>query len=174
MPLRSRSKLKQNRLQFAKNRQNDLQDDSTFAVKVCSSSDKHLRNCVILLRWALARETGICPEKIHADDATNVLAKMIGDIHWIGYWFASQAIDGEFYEAIRVDVSSANPGFESWSWNWETVAKENEFLPEPGSDLKVKDWIRPVAELISDKCPNLIAIEKTIEVYETHVGRLLL
>src|SRR5689334_621860 len=100
MPILSRSRLKHNRLSFSHNRNLDLQDDLSFAAEACSSADKHLRNCVVLLRWALAREIGISPEKIHADDSTDILAKLIGDVHWIGYWFAAQAINADFFDAI--------------------------------------------------------------------------
>ena len=175
MPILSRSKLKQNRISFANNRSTDLQDDLSFAVETCSSPDRHLRNCVILLRWALAREAGISPEKIHADDPTDILARLIGDDHYIGYWFAAQAIDADFFDAIMVDIHSANPKSLSWDWDWEALAEQNPFCPKqrPGTML-VKDWIRPVAETLSRECTDQTAIENTIKQYERNVRKLLL
>ncbi len=174
MPILSRSKLKKNRLSFANKRNTDLQEDLSFAAEVCSSADRHLRNCVILLRWALARETGISPEKIHADDPTDILARQIGDDHCIGYWFAAQAIDAHFFDAIRVDIYSANPKSLSWNWDWAAVAEQNPFTPKQRPGMLVKDWIRPVAEILSRECTDQIAIENTIRQYESNVRELLL
>ncbi len=174
MPIQFRSKLKQNRLSFVNKRIADLQDDSTFVTEVCTSPDRHLRNCIILLRWALARETGISPEKIHADDPTRILATLIGDTHFIGYWFAAQAIDSDFYDAIRVDTYSANPKSISWDWNWEAIAEQNPFISAERPDMLLKDWIRPVAETLSRECTDQRAIENTIRQYESNVRELLL
>jgi hypothetical protein len=174
MPILSRSKLKQNRLSFASHRSTDLQDDLSFAAEVCSSADKHLRNCVILLRWALAREIGISPEKIHADDPTDILARLIGDVHWIGYWFAAQAINADFFDAIWVDTHSANPKSLSWEWDWETLAEEHPFTTKKRPGMLVKDWIRPVAVILARECTDQTAIENTIKQYENNVRKLLL
>ena len=174
MPIQFRSKIKQNRLSFVSNRITDFQEDSSFVAEVCSTPDKHLQNCVILLRWALAREIGISPERIHADDPTHILTSLVGDTHFIGYWFAAQAIDAHFFDAIRVDTYSANPKSISWDWDWVAIAEQNPFTPAERPDLLVKDWILPVAETLSRECTSRVAIENTIKQYESNVRNLLL
>ncbi len=165
------SKLRRARLAFANDRDHNLQNDSAFVEAVCGNADHRLGGCLVLLRWCVARECGIHPDKIHASDSTDCLAVLVGSDTFVGYWFAAREIDSEFYNAVSVEMNAVSP--QSVSWDWETVALTHRFCKD-GEKILLRNWILPVAEDLYNACKDQSAIMRTVEQFQAHISSWLI